>query len=86
MLATEGLCLYFYKDIYLSVRLDIFECWNYKPKSRISARKMWKGLISDVYKVVDDLQEFLGSSKTYKIGFVAIYPQEAGPDFCGAYA
>lgn len=46
MLAIEGLWFCFYKDIYFSIRLDVFKCRNYKTKSRISARKMWRGLIS----------------------------------------
>jgi hypothetical protein len=38
-----------------------------------------------VYKVVaDDLKEFLGSSKTSQVGFVAVYPQGADPESHGA--
>lgn len=36
----------FLQGHYFSIRLDIFKCRNYKTKSRISARKMWRGLIS----------------------------------------
>lgn len=36
----------FLQGNYFSIRLDIFKCRNYKTKSRISARKMWRGLIS----------------------------------------
>lgn len=46
MLAIEGLWFRFDKDIYFSIRLDVFKCRNYKTESRIEARKMWRGLIS----------------------------------------
>lgn len=46
MLAIEELWFCLYRDICFSIRLDAFKCRNYKTKSRISAKKMWRGLIS----------------------------------------
>lgn len=86
MLAIEGLWFHFYKDIIFLLDRTFFNGGTTRTSLGFQPGKCGEVSFPDVYKAVDGLKEFLGSSKTYNIGFAAIYPRGADPDSCGADA
>ena len=81
----KGFCFVLTRTFISSVRLDVFKHRNDKAEARISARKTRRGLISEcVQSCCRYLKEFLGSTKTSKVGFVAVYPEGADPESHGA--